>query len=131
MFLRRTVRFRRLEVVALRFRGAEFLRFAAGLVRLRCAGFRLAFMARFAAFRCAFEPKWSFCLRLSFRATLAFLPARFRAGFAMIVRTVETAIQPPSFLPLREVWFRFVPLRWAARPAGPVPPSPQALPLAP
>ncbi len=92
MFRRRTVRFRRLEVVALRFRGAEFLRFAAGLVRLRCAGFRLAFMARFAALRCAFEPKWSFCLRLSLRATLAFLPARFRAGFAMIVRTVETAI---------------------------------------
>jgi hypothetical protein len=60
MFPRRRELCRRLEVVALRFRGAEFVRFrATGFDRLRCAVFffRLPFMARFAADLCAFEPK--------------------------------------------------------------------------
>jgi hypothetical protein len=109
MFLRRVLRFRRLEVVALRFRGAEFIRFrAAGFERLRCAVFfrlRLPFMARFAALRCALVPKCSFCFKLSLRATFfLFLPARFarpRAGFAIKVRTVDSAI---VHRPIRAQW---------------------------
>jgi hypothetical protein len=111
MFLRRVLRFRRLEVVALRFRGAEFIRFrATGLVRLRCAVFlrlRLPFMARFAALRCALEPKCSFCLRDMFlRATFfLFLPAlRFPncgPGFAIRVRTEDSAI---VHRPIKVLW---------------------------
>ena len=93
-FFRLTV-LRRCET-GLRLRGAGFVfrRLAIGFVRLAWRFvLRLARMERFAAARCAFEPKCNFCFKLSLRATfLTFLRVRFLAGFAMIVPRSDHAI---------------------------------------